>query len=160
MQNKLYANDQFAVPLIFQAVHLCTPDAGVLVCDPPAVYRPRHPEATVFYQVFEQYFDKYVAEYEERFEPHSGPLRRVVPDSVEQFLACGRLQGGFARLRCPSCKSEHLIALACPSYYTYALPGLESAYREFDIAQETRTSRFRVSLLEVHWKTQQRSQII
>ena len=34
MQNKLYANDQFAVPLIFQAVHLCTPDAGVLVCDP------------------------------------------------------------------------------------------------------------------------------
>src|SRR5439155_13293762 len=99
-------------------VHLCTPDAGVLACDPPAVYRPRHPEATVFYQVFEQYFDKYVAEYEERFEPHSGPLRRVVPDSVEQFLACGRLQGGFARLRCPSCKSKHLIALACPSYYT------------------------------------------
>jgi hypothetical protein len=28
---------------------------------------------------------------EERFEPRSGPLRRVVRDSVEQFLACGRL---------------------------------------------------------------------
>src|SRR2546428_3525955 len=93
-------------------------DLIVWVCDPAAVYRPRNPEATVFYQVFEQYFDKYVAEYEERFEPHSGPLRRVVPDSVEQFLACGRLQGGFARLRCPSCKGEHLIALVCPSYYT------------------------------------------
>jgi len=37
----------------------------------------------------------------------------VVPDSVEQFLACGRLQGGFARLRCPSCKGEHLIAFSC-----------------------------------------------
>ena len=93
--------------------HCCTPDAGVWVCDPPAVYRPRHPEAQVFYQVFEQHFDSYVAAYEERFEPRSGPLRRVVRDSVEQFLACGRLQGGFARLRCPSCKSEHLIAFSC-----------------------------------------------
>lgn len=66
----------------------------LLVCDPPAVYRPRHPEASVFYQTFEQHFDSYVRAYEERFEPRSGPLRRVVPDSVEQFLACGRLQGG------------------------------------------------------------------
>jgi hypothetical protein len=63
--------------------------------------------------VFEQHFDSYLAAYEERFEPRSGPLHRVVPDSVEQFLACGRLQGGFARLRCPSCKSEHLIAFSC-----------------------------------------------
>jgi hypothetical protein len=86
---------------------------GLLVCDPPAFYRPRHPEAQVFYKVFEQHFDSYVGAYEERFEARSGPLRRVVRDSVEQFLACGRLQGGFARLRCPSCKSEHLIAFSC-----------------------------------------------
>src|SRR5438132_12636006 len=33
--------------------HFATPGAGILVCDPPAVYRPRHPEAQVFYQVFE-----------------------------------------------------------------------------------------------------------
>lgn len=70
------------------------PDPGLLVCDPPAVYRPRHPEATVFYQTFEHHFDSYVRAYEERFEPRSGPLRRVLAESVEQFLACGRLQGG------------------------------------------------------------------
>ena len=93
--------------------HFCTPDAAIWICDPPGVYRPRHPETTVFYQVFEQHFDSYVAAYEERFEPRSGPPRRVVSDSVEQFLACGRLQGGFARLRCPSCKSEHLVAFSC-----------------------------------------------
>ena len=40
-------------------------------------------------------------------------MRRVVPESVEQFLACGRLQGGFARIRCPACKSEHLLAFSC-----------------------------------------------
>ena len=83
----------------------CTePDPGILACEAPAVYRPRHPEETVFYQTFEQHFDKYVAAYEQRFEPRSGPLRHVVPEAVVQFLACGRLQGGFARLRCPSCK--------------------------------------------------------
>src|SRR6266516_1736455 len=81
----------------------CTePDPGILACEAPAVYRPRHPEATVFYQTYEQ-----------RFEPRSGPLRHVVPEAVVQFLACGRLQGGFARLRCPSCKSEHLVAFSC-----------------------------------------------
>ena len=77
-----------------ECVHYCTPDAGVWVCDAPVVYRPRHPEASIFYQTFEQHFDSYVRAYEERFEPRSGPLRRVVPESVEQFLACGRLQGG------------------------------------------------------------------
>ena len=34
------------------------------------------------------------AAYEERFEPRSGPLRRVVRESVEQFLLAGGLQGG------------------------------------------------------------------
>jgi hypothetical protein len=67
---------------------------SLLVCDPQAVYRPRHPERTVFHQTFEQHFDSYVRLYEERFEPRSGPLRRVVPETVEQFLACGRLPGG------------------------------------------------------------------
>jgi hypothetical protein len=33
--------------------------------------------------------------------------------SVEEFLACGRLEGGCARLRCPKCRAEHLLALSC-----------------------------------------------
>ena len=77
------------------------PKPGLLVADPPAEYRPRHPENTVFYQLFESYFDSYVRTYEQRFEPRSGLLRPVVVRSVEEFLSCGRLQGGFARLRCP-----------------------------------------------------------
>src|SRR5947208_7037634 len=59
-------------------VEYCTePDPGILAREAPAVYRPRHAEATVFYQTFEQHFEKYVAAYEERFEPRSGPLRHV-----------------------------------------------------------------------------------
>src|SRR5438552_17102354 len=74
----------------------CTePDPGILACEAPAVYRPRHAEATVFYQTFEQHFDKYVAAYEERYEPRSGPLRHVVPGAVVQFLACAPPPGRF-----------------------------------------------------------------
>jgi hypothetical protein len=84
----------------------------LLFCGAQA-YRPRHPERTGFYQLFETYFDSYVRVYEERFEPRSGPLRPVVVNTVEAFLDCGRLQGGFARIRCPKCRREHLLAFSC-----------------------------------------------
>jgi len=70
------------------------PQPGLLVCDPPTPYRPRHLEQTALYQLFENDFDSYVRAYEERFEPQSGPLRPIVVRSVEQFLACDRLEGG------------------------------------------------------------------
>lgn len=86
-----------------------------LVAEGPAVYRPRHPERSTFYRILDQHFDRYVAVHEERFEPKSGPLRSVVRPVVEAFLDCGRPKNGFARLRCPSCAAEHLIAFSCGS---------------------------------------------
>jgi len=85
---------------------------GWIVAESQAAYRPRHPERTGFYQLCETYFDSYVRAYEERFEPRSGPLRPMVVRSVEAFLSCGRLQGGFARIRCPKCRDEHLFPFA------------------------------------------------
>jgi hypothetical protein len=95
--------------------YLCTdqgPNGGI-VAEAPAQYRPRHPERTAFYQLFETHFDSYIRAYEERFESRSGPLRPVVVRSVEEFLSCGRLQGGFARIRCLKCRKEHLLAFSC-----------------------------------------------
>jgi hypothetical protein len=86
---------------------------GWIIEESPAAYRPRHPERTGFYQLFETHFDSYVRAYEERFEPRSGPLRPVVVRSVEAFLGCGRLEGGFARVRCLKCRDEHLLAFSC-----------------------------------------------
>ena len=83
------------------------------VCEAAAVYRPRNPERTGFYRLFETHFDRYVRAYEERFEPRSGPLRPVVVRAVEDFLGCGRPEGGFARIRCPKCRAEHLLAFSC-----------------------------------------------
>jgi len=87
--------------------------AAWTVAEPPAVYRPRHPERSPFYRLFETHFDRYVRAYEERFEPRSGPLRPVVVRSVEDFLGCGRLEGGFAGIRCAKCGAEHLLAFSC-----------------------------------------------
>ncbi len=85
----------------------------MLRTEPAPVYRPRHPERTVFYRLFEQHFERFVREYDERYEPREGPLRRVVPAAVEAYLGCGRPEGGFARIRCPSCQAEHLLAFSC-----------------------------------------------
>jgi len=84
-----------------------------IISEPAAEYRPRHPERTSFYQLFETHFDSYVRAYEDWFEPRSGPLRTVVVRSVEDFLACGRLEGGFARIRCDKCRKEHLLVFSC-----------------------------------------------
>jgi hypothetical protein len=83
------------------------------VAESAPVYRPRRPEASVFYQTLERHFDEYVWAYEGRFESSSGPLRPEVPKTVEAFLACGRPEGGFARIKCPDCKREMLLTFSC-----------------------------------------------
>ena len=95
------------------AIAQASPHAARAPTPPPGVYRPRHPERTAFYQLFEKHFDRYLHSYDQRFEPRFGPLRSVVAPAVESFLGCGRLMGGFARLRCPSCRGEHLLAFSC-----------------------------------------------
>jgi ribosomal protein S27E len=89
------------------------PQPRLQLGDAPAQYQPRHPEKTAVYQLFQDHFDDYIQAYEERFESRSGPLRPVVVHSVEEFLTCGRLQGGFARIRCPKCRDEHLVVFSC-----------------------------------------------
>ena len=109
------------------AAWLSGPLGGALsVAEGPAVYRPRHPERTTFYQVLDQHFDRYVSVYEERFESSCGPLRPVVQPTVCAFLDCGRLENGFARIRCASCKGEHLLSLACEAKCTSCVQGVRS----------------------------------
>ena len=80
---------------------------------PPRTYRPRHPERTDLYRILETCFEAYQYVHSERFEPDAGPLRSVVRTAVPAYLDCGRLFGGFARIRCPRCRAEHLLAFSC-----------------------------------------------
>ncbi len=65
------------------------------------------------YRVLERDFEDYARVHSERYEPRSGPLRGGVRTSVNAYLDCGRLHGGFARIRCPGCGAEHLLAFSC-----------------------------------------------
>ena len=61
------------------------------------------PERSPFYAVLYQFFDRFSREYEQRFERTFGPLRGIVPKTVERFFGCGLPEGGFARIRCDVC---------------------------------------------------------
>ena len=74
---------------------------------PPYV---RHrPERTLLYQIVEEYYPA--------FKAHLAAQGTTLPTYVEQefeaYLACGRLEHGFLRVRCNSCHAEHLVAFSC-----------------------------------------------
>lgn len=79
----------------------------------PQTYRPRRPEKTDLFQAVVQNIDLFYEVYDERFLAQHGPLRRRATQAFEAFLRCGRLQGGFARVKCESCGDEYHVAFSC-----------------------------------------------
>lgn len=55
--------------------------------------------------------------WDERFAATCGDWRAVIPKVVDQFLACGLLEHGFARIRCDACAHEYLLAFSCKCRY-------------------------------------------
>ena len=58
------------------------------------------------YETFEQV-------YEEKYEPKYGYLRPIVSKVIYQYLDCGILYNGFAKVKCKSCGHEYLLAFSC-----------------------------------------------
>jgi hypothetical protein len=62
-----------------------------------------------------------------------------VRTAVESYLDCGRFLGGLSRLRCASCRSEHLSAFSCQTRgwmrqalgMSSGLPGMVSSIQTF-----------------------------
>ena len=81
------------------------------MASPSAAYQSRHPAQGVLYQVVRDHF--------ETFRAQAAGLRdgEGLPGFVEQefrdFLRCGCLAGGFARLRCTACGLDRLVAFSC-----------------------------------------------
>ena len=70
----------------------------------------RHrPEQTLLYQIVERYYPA--------FADHLAEAGKQLPAHVRQafegYLQCGRLEHGFIRLRCDTCRAEHLLAFSC-----------------------------------------------
>ncbi len=79
----------------------------------PAAYRARSPRATPLYCLFDAHFDEVKGQWEERFERRFGFWRGFVDEQVRRYLDCGLYENGFARIRCPECAEEYLLAFSC-----------------------------------------------
>ena len=76
-------------------------------------YRARNPRATPLYHLVEAYFDQVKGQWEERFEGRYGFWRGFVDEQVRRYLDCGLFENEIARVRCPECCGEYLIAFSC-----------------------------------------------
>jgi hypothetical protein len=71
--------------------------------------RPRPP----LYKLLESLYERVKGCWEERFEGRYGFWRGLVDGVVARYLDCGILHRGFARIRCPECQKELLLAFSC-----------------------------------------------
>ncbi len=64
------------------------------------VYHPRQPEASPLWRLLNSHYEGFEKCYEKRFEGKYGLFRHVIGGVVRQYLTCGDLKNGFARVRC------------------------------------------------------------
>jgi hypothetical protein len=76
-------------------------------------YRRRKPQYTPYYQCIEDYYEEFKRTYDRRFSQKYGYLRSHIEKVIYQYLDCGILHNGFARVRCGSYKHEYLLAFSC-----------------------------------------------
>ena len=79
----------------------------------PSFYRPRRPEESPVHRILFEHFGEFERVYPERFQERYGVWRPVVADAVADFLKCGDLREGFARVRCPGCAHSMFVGLSC-----------------------------------------------
>lgn len=76
-------------------------------------YHPRTPQESPLWNLLDKHFDEFTHTYNERFAKDYGFFRPVVSEVVHDYLKCGDLVHGFARVRCPDCHHEFLLAFSC-----------------------------------------------
>jgi hypothetical protein len=65
------------------------------------------------FRLVESGYEKVKGTWDDRFESFYGFWRSFVEDVVFAFQSCGDFEQGFARVRCPDCKAEFLVATRC-----------------------------------------------
>lgn len=78
----------------------------------PGRYRRREPEKTALYAVVGDHLETFLREGQD-LGPSGGGYPPFVAEEFRKYLSCGQLSNGFARLRCPACRAERLVAFSC-----------------------------------------------
>ena len=76
-------------------------------------YRVRKAQETALYRLVEAHYEAVKGQWEDRFERCCGRWRGFVDGVVNRFLDCGVYESGCARVRCPECAREYLVAFSC-----------------------------------------------
>ena len=76
-------------------------------------YKRRQPETSVLYQIVYHSRDDLGYQWESRFQHEFGVLRDEVTKTLDEYLNCGILAHGAARVLCDGCKYSLLIAFSC-----------------------------------------------
>lgn len=83
--------------------------------DCPAVstsrYQRREPERTLLHRIVSENLATFLREAADRYP--SGELPASITEEFSRYLRCGILSHGFARVLCPSCRDELLVAFSC-----------------------------------------------
>ena len=76
-----------------------------------ADYRPRDAEHAVLYRVIAEHLEAFLETARRHIDGASLPA--FVEQEFRDFLTCGVLTHGFARLRCSDCALERLVPFSC-----------------------------------------------
>jgi len=76
-------------------------------------YRRRKPQYGPYYQCIEDSYEEFKRSYERNFNKKYGYLRSHIEKVIYQYLDCGILHNGFARVKCKECNHEYLLAYSC-----------------------------------------------
>ena len=63
--------------------------------------------------MLDKHYGAFEQEFEQKDQKTYGYRRAVVDDVVRDYLKCGDLREGFARVRCPDCSHEYLLSFSC-----------------------------------------------
>jgi len=88
-------------------------------------YRRRKPEYGPYYQCIEDYYEEFKRTYDRRFSQKYGYLRSYIEKVIYQYLDCGILHNGFARIRCECGQDMRIIAFIPVVHdYVYFWPSI------------------------------------
>jgi len=77
------------------------------------IYRRRKPQDTSLWKLLNGYFVEFEEVYDELFQKKYGFYRPVISHVVRKYLECGDLHQGFARIKCPDCHRQFILAYSC-----------------------------------------------
>jgi hypothetical protein len=89
------------------------------------IYHPRDPFQSPLWNILRNNYDEFKANYDESYEKQYGFFRPVIDEVVQDYLKCGDMKEGFARVRCtnPYCRHEYPCLSAGRSWHLAAKAG-------------------------------------